>query len=106
MGETKVTAKTDGSLQIQIPDNNALGGSIPWTRQYYALPLEVTATPHLFPAQLYPHAYPLGISSRVPASNPLVGLAVLLVLVYRLFLLRPLPLSLPASFGIFALTRG
>jgi len=41
MGEGTVMAKTDGSLQIQIPDETSAGGKIFCNRQYYVVPLEV-----------------------------------------------------------------
>jgi hypothetical protein len=45
MGQDTAMAKTDGSLQIQIPDEKSLGGKILWNRQYYVVPLEVLPTP-------------------------------------------------------------
>lgn len=41
MGEKNIMAKTDGSLQIQIPDPKNPGTSINWHRHYYVVPLEV-----------------------------------------------------------------
>jgi hypothetical protein len=41
MGSETATAKTDGSLQINIPDEKSAGRWIHWNRQYYVLPLEV-----------------------------------------------------------------
>jgi hypothetical protein len=41
MGQDTAMAKTDGSLQIQIPDEKSLGAKILWNRQYYVVPLEV-----------------------------------------------------------------
>lgn len=41
MGKDTAMAKTDGSLQIQIPDPNSTGGNLLWNRQYYVVPLEV-----------------------------------------------------------------
>ena len=42
-------AKTDGSLQIQIPDEKSPGGKILWNRQYYVVPLEVFPYIRVFP---------------------------------------------------------
>lgn len=53
-------AKTDGSLQIQIPDPQNPGNNINWNRQYYAVPLEVR--PH---ANL--HVLPLSLSLFMPS---------------------------------------
>ena len=44
MGDGNIMAKTDGSLQIQIPDPHSPGAKILWNRQYYAVPLEVPSS--------------------------------------------------------------
>ena len=55
-----VMAKTDGSLQIQIPDPQQQGRGMNWTRQYYAVPLEVCPCPRashhipLYPIMSFP----------------------------------------------------
>ena len=41
MGPETATAKTDGSLQTNIPDGKSPGRWIHWNRQYYVVPLEV-----------------------------------------------------------------
>ena len=59
-------AKTDGSLQIQIPDEKLAGGKILWNRQYYVVPLEVhpsLSTP--------PPPYTLSLPSPLRLSIPL-----------------------------------
>lgn len=62
-GQTKVTAKTDGSLQIWIPDRNVWEGSFFWTREYYAIPLELPTTTSSqdqnspFLINISPHSY-------------------------------------------------
>jgi hypothetical protein len=46
MKDKHVAAKTDGSLQIEVPDTK--GNRILWSRQYYVLPLEVSPIPGVF----------------------------------------------------------
>ena len=71
MGQETAMAKTDGSLQIQIPDKDSPGGSIPWTRQYYAVPLEVPTTPDtLNSLPLYHILSPTSIRISLPWSLP------------------------------------
>jgi hypothetical protein len=54
IGQETVMAKTDGSLQIQIPDSNSPGGKLLWNRQYYVIALEVLpeSPPVQFPPSL------------------------------------------------------
>lgn len=54
LGEQTVMAKTDGSLQIQIPDPTNPGRSINWNRQYYAVPLELRP-----PSRIHSHLDPI-----------------------------------------------
>lgn len=42
MGKETVMAQTDGSLQIQVPDDKFPGKKLLWNRQYYLVPLEVS----------------------------------------------------------------
>lgn len=82
MGKEIVMAKTDGNLQIHIPDRNYPGEIIPWIRQYYVVPLEVPfLTPKFFipppPANRQPPtAAPPGCvsySSNAPVSSTLIA---------------------------------
>jgi len=57
LGDQTIMAKTDGSLQIKIPDTQNPGRVINWNRQYYAVPLEVR-----------PH--PIRVSSHLPIPVP------------------------------------
>jgi hypothetical protein len=77
MGKEIVMAKTDGSLQIHIPDRNYPGEIIPWIRQYYVVPLEVPfLTPKFFlpppPANRQPPPHPAAcpIPPTLPSPPP------------------------------------
>src|SRR2546430_6449106 len=77
LGEQTVMAKTDGSLQIQIPDPTNPGRSMNWHRQYYAVPLEVRSYILFCVCILFRiasssalHPLPCLLSSAIPTCPP------------------------------------
>ena len=72
MGEETVMAKTDGSLQIQIPDDKNPGRKILWNRQYYAIPLEV---PYPSTATVYSPCFlpPMPICDRLTVGETILS---------------------------------